>query len=463
MTEQGDYTTYRVLVFGHDGSEILLSRSPSGVQFPQVTIPRWERVVENVRSAMKREWGELVICLFEPESSPPGASTARYVVTRHWGAGGMPSTRLRWVPISALSEDSFPDPACHRALRDSLALCGALTSHAVSAPFARLNWFEELCRWVSNAIAPRGLHLAGDFQQMNASPTFSLIRFETNGPAVWFKAVGEPNQHEFRITLKLTELFPHFFPAIISQRPEWNGWLSPEVPGCELSEAPQAEIWATAAAGLGTLQIESIERVADIRKAGARSLTSGELMAFRRPFFDVMRQLMKRQTKVPPPVLADEELGNLEERVCDGLTRMNQLGIPEALGHLDPNPGNVIASSGSCAFLDWAEAYVGNPFFTFQYLLEHARRAFPDDSDVRSWLTDAYAQRWKRLLPPGTVDEALRISPLLAPFVFAVGSPTWRNKENLEDCSIAGYLRSLTRRMNREAKVLSGRRPLCLA
>jgi hypothetical protein len=217
--------------------------------------------------------------------------------------------------------------------------------------------------------------LVGDFRQLNASTTFSLIRFETNGRAVWFKAVGEPNRHEFMITLKLSELFPTFLPAIISHCPEWNGWLSVEVTGYELTEARQAEFWDTAATALGTLQIESIERVADIGEAGGQSLTSSELMALRRPFFDVMGELMKRQTKVPPPILGDKELLDLEERVCNALTRMHQLGIPETLGHLDPNPGNVIVSSGSCVFLDWAEAYVGNPFFTFQYLLEHAAKS----------------------------------------------------------------------------------------
>jgi hypothetical protein len=305
--------------------------------------------------------------------------------------------------------------------------------------------------------------LTGDFRQLNASPTFSLIRFETNGSAVWFKAVGEPNRPEFSITLKLAELFPKFLPTVISERPEWNGWLSFEVTGDELSEARQVEFWETAATALAELQIESLEEVADIRKAGARNLTAPELITSRRPFFDVMGQLMKRQTKVPPPVLADQELLDLDHRLYDALTHMHQLGIPEALGHLDPNPGNMIVSSGSCVFLDWAEAYVGNPFFTFQYLLEHARRAFPDDCEVGGRLTRAYTQRWKRILPPSRVDEALRLSSLLSPFAFAVGSPAWRNKENLEDCAIAGYFRSLARRMNREAKDLSGRRPICMA
>ena len=462
MSEQGDHALYRVIAFGSDGTEILLTRSQSSLHFPEVTIPRWERVAENVRSVMNRDWGEPVLCLFEPES-PPCVGAFRYMVTRHWGACGAPLPRLKWVRISDLSENSFSDPDCYRALQDSLAQCGVSTPHAVSVPFARLNWFEEVCGWISEGIATRGLCLAGDFRQLNASSTFSLIRFETNGPAVWFKAVGEPNRHEFRITLKLTELFPKFLPAVISEQPQWNGWLSIEVNGGELSEARQVELWETAAAALGELQTESLERVADIGKAGARSLTSDELMALQRPFFDVMGYLMKRQTKVPPAVLTDQKLVELEEQVWEGLTRMHQLGIPAALGHLDPNPGNMIVSSGSCAFLDWAEAYVGNPFYTFQYLLEHARRAFPDDSEVRGRLTCAYAHRWKGILPPNTLDEGLRLSSLLAPFAFAVGSPAWRNKENLEDCAIAGYLRSLTRRMSREANDLSGRRPLCLA
>jgi len=460
MSEQDDHVIYRVLVFGRDGSEILLTRSHASVQFPEVTIPRWERMTENVTSAVERQWGEEVVCLFDLNSESGNSSS--YVVARHWRTSGACASPLHWIPVKDLSAHSFDDPGDYAVIQESLARCRISVRESDEDPFARLGWLEQLCEWVGQSIAPRGIHLTGKFRQLNASPTFSLIRFETNGPAVWFKAVGEPNRHEFRMTLKLAELFPNFLPEIIRERPDWNAWLSFEAKGRELCETSDVNLWETAAGLLGQLQVESAEKARDISCAVARTLKTDELAPVVCPFFEVMRPLMKRQTKVPPSILTDQELSDLEERVLDGLARLRDLEIPNALGHLDPNPGNIIVSSRSCVFLDWAEAYVGNPLFTFQYLLEHARRVFAADSDAKDRLIRAYAERWKSRLSPAVVGEALKLSPLLAAFAFAAGNPAWRNEERLADRATAGYMRSLTRRMHREANELSNRRPLCL-
>lgn len=37
------------------------------------------------------------------------------------------------------------------------------------------------------------------------------------------KAVGEPNLHEFSITLALSKLFPQSVAKMIAARPDWNG------------------------------------------------------------------------------------------------------------------------------------------------------------------------------------------------------------------------------------------------
>jgi len=60
-----------------------------------------------------------------------------------------------------------------------------------------------------------GVRLTGKFRQLNASPTFSLIRLETNGVALWFKATGKPNEHELAIALSLARLFPRYVPRVL--------------------------------------------------------------------------------------------------------------------------------------------------------------------------------------------------------------------------------------------------------
>jgi len=169
---------------------------------------------------------------------------------------------------------------------------------------------------------------------------------------------------------------------------------------------------------------------------------------------------MAAQTNVPPPVLLEQELFELEQRVWECLDRLGNLGIPDALGHFDVNPGNIVISR-ECAFLDWAEAYVGSPFFTFEYLLEHFRRTLPADSALEDRFARAYLAKWHDILPPKVINEGLQLASLAAVFAFAVGGLRWRDPERLNDGFSAGYVRALARRMYREATQFMRRGALC--
>jgi aminoglycoside/choline kinase family phosphotransferase len=172
-------------------------------------------------------------------------------------------------------------------------------------------------------------------------------------------------------------------------------------------------------------------------------------------------RLMERQTKIPPAVLDRNDLLALADCLRRSVDAMDSICIPETLGHLDLNPGNIIVSENRFAFLDWAEAYIGNPFFSLEYLLQHARRAFGEGSEVRAKMIAAYCAEWGGVVSPAVTAHALAFTPLLAVFAYPAGSDIWRQPQGLQE-PIAGYLRSLTRRMHREAKELSDRRLLCL-
>jgi thiamine kinase-like enzyme len=173
-----------------------------------------------------------------------------------------------------------------------------------------------------------------------------------------------------------------------------------------------------------------------------------------------MGQLMEKQTKAPPPALSRSELTSLGDQIEEALSSAADLRVPDVLGHLDLNPGNVIVSEGQCVFLDWAEAYVGNPFFSLQYLVEHSRRAGVD-ATAESGLTRAYAEKWHSLVSPGSLEEAMALAPMLAVFAYAVATDAWGDQPRLQDPKIAGYLRSLARRMHLEANRLRDRSALC--
>ncbi len=453
---------FRVIIVRRAGTEVLLIPDGNRFRLPSVSIPRCQRVAENLTAAVKSEWGQKVVCLFtlDHASAEVRGDQVHYQVGEHRQTGATRG-RTQWVAEAGFSPNLFADQSDYKAVRHSMAICRDETLNVEPGPFARPGWFKELYQWVEAVIEREGFHLNGEFRQLNASPTFSLIRFETDGPVFWFKAVGEPNQREFPITRTLAGLFPDYVPPIVAERPDWNGWLTKQAEGTNLDETQECALWEAAAAALAEIQIESIGHREQILASGAHDLRTESLADLIQPFMETMELLMDQKTKIPPAILGRAELAVLGKRVQDVLDVLTSFDIPNTLGHLDLNPGNILVSGTQCAFLDWAEAYVGHPFLSLQYLLEHGRRAHESNAVVEARLVESYRERWERVVSRSAIDVAFELTPLLAVFAYAAGTNLWRDPERPQHPATAGYVRSLTRRMNREAELLEARRSVC--
>jgi hypothetical protein len=455
--------SWRVIVVSEDRSNVLLSTGPSGFVLPAVDLPQLQRVAENLGTAMKNDWGCEVLCLFALEPAQPAhAGHGDYLVAEYLRPSSRPEARTigtGWLAIGSLSADRFKDIDDYRAIRDCL-----LRRHGKqrsgdqeteAAPFVKPGWFRELRNWAGEVIRPRGLELTGGFTQFTGSPAFSLIRLATSGPAVWFKAVGQPNRREFGITIQLAQQFPKYIAQVLGTRPDWNGWLSSEAEGVNLSETHELPCWETAASELASLQVDSIGRVANLQSLGARDLGISAISDMVRPFLAVANQFAERFSDGPeqlcPPELRGDALLNLGEQIGEAMARLRQLQLPETIGHLDLNPGNIVVSTAGSRFLDWAEAYTGNPFLSFEYLRQHGRRAFPNHPSAEQKLEASYSAVWKQVISAETVAKALQLAPLLAVFAYAAGN-TWTQPDKRGGPDNAAYLRSLTARMHREAK-----------
>lgn len=460
--EQSEREICHVIVLGRDRTEVLLKPAETGFVFPTLEIPRRVRLAENLTTALRKDWGCDAVCLFTPNhSSEDGKSNGEhYEVMECWQDEGRKSETV-WRAIHSLTADSFQNEGGFRIFEQCLHQLDRYECDP-SSPFARRGWLGSLRDWTADVIRPFGLELTGAMRQYNAGPSFCLIRFETVGSAVWFKAVGKPNLRELPITLELARRFPGFIPEILGTRPEWNGWVSREVNGTNLGETRDTTLWELAATGLARLQIESISEAQSILQSGAHDLGAKHLLTAVDPFFDFVARLMEQQLKVPPAILNRDELSLLKLRIADTLILLEDLRIPDALGHLDLNPCNVIVSANTCVFIDWAEAYAGPPFFSFEYFLEHFRREIGANFVFESRLVQAYRAAWTRLFSDEVVREVLALAPLAAVFAYAAGIEAWEDEESLRDPKIAGYFRSLARKMNREAIQLIERRSLCL-
>jgi hypothetical protein len=117
-------------------------------------------------------------------------------------------------------------------------------------------------------------------------------------------------------------------------------------------------------------------------------------------------------------------------------------------------------SRDRAVFLDWAETYWGHPFFSFTYLFEHFRRQARDTS-FEAALRSSYSEPWQTVCAAEKISEALAIAPLLAAFAYTIAGQSRWEPETLGDPRAASYLRSMARRMYREARVIEQRRQTC--
>jgi hypothetical protein len=445
----------RVILFAPNGAEVLVRHDGGRLDLPAVPIPRHQRIAENLTAFMRREWSQNSVSLFglNPSSTE---WERRYQVTESTAAQPSTTVGFRWVSVSSLQENRFEEPDDCTAIARARAQCEEYAAGRAQGPFGRLGWFVELTEWVRDRIRPAGLVLNGRFTQLNASPTFSLVRFETNGPAVWFKAVGEPNLREYPITLALAQYFSSFVPCVIATREDWNGWLAFEAEGTHPNENSDMEVWTRVAKTLAEMQFASFGQTLHLVSAGCRDARICALLELVEPFVEVMTELMERQPRESPSPLSRSELLTLQTQLQDALTKATDSEIPNAIGHLDFNPGNIVANHDGCVFLDWAEACTGHPFLTFQYLLEHLRRHRQPDKSWESAMTCMYSNTWRSLISPKEITDALKVSPLLAVFAYATCGEAWRDPERRTHPETAGYFRSLTRRMKREADRLVG-------
>lgn len=461
--QQIDRDTYGLIITRRDGSELLCF--PDGLRYslPSVDIPRWQRVAEQINSEAKERWNLDAYSLSTFFCGKPSGtfSPIQFQVMECIRSNDHVPHLAHWIPLSSLTDSSFWDSGMLPNIHAALGQSGTHPNNRCMRPFATAGWLRDLCLWIEEKIESMNLRLSGQFKQLTASPTFNLIRFETNGPALWFKAVGEPNLHEFRIVSTLASLFPSFVPRIVASLPERNAWLMAEAEGTSPDVDSNFSTWMTLSAGLAEFQIASLREVPRLISAGCRDIRVPSLLNSTDEFFTIMDKLMKQQVKTPPSILTSEQILDLKSRIKEILSLLAASGIPDALNHLDLNPGNTFVSGEHCTFIDWAEAAIGHPFLTFQYLLEHLTRLRPHHADRREELVSAYASQWQSFAPPSVASDSLTLAPLIAVFAYAISTSAWHASETFASPRAAGYFRSLVRRMKREADALENRSLEC--
>jgi hypothetical protein len=460
QSPQSDYDRFRVLLFRNETTDLLLETTDEGLRLPALTVPKHSRIAEKVTAAIEHQWSVTAYCLFSFPNDSDSQDLGGYQIAEVCQSDAAPPAGMKWFPAATLTSTEFAERADFAAIQTSVTTLGLYRRSELQGSFGKLGWLPVVTEWVEVQAAGVGLRLTGKFRQLNACPAFSLIRFETDGPALWFKAVGEPNLEEYAITLGLAQLAPAYMPRVIASNRDWDAWLSVEAEGQHLTEKSPSDSWENVAAALANLQIASYGNGLHLIELGCKDVRASSLHERVEPFFDWMAELMRNQTKPTPAPLTRPELDALGNEIHKALEELEESGIPNVLGHLDCSPGNILVSRERCVFLDWAEGCVGSPFFTFQYMLEYLRRLRGTDPVTENSFLSAYLTPWQSFVSRKDFAADFQVIPLLAAFAYAAGDEVWPTAATRPET--ATFLRSLTRRMKREADLLRQGRLACV-
>jgi len=317
--------TYRLIIFDPAGTGVLLESQGSEYRLPMIEIPRFTRPANEVTEFVRNSWNLSSLFLFSGVLEE-ATNTGYFAVLESKDGFSLRAPGRDWFTVHHALSNLLVSGQERRAVESSYRKAVTAIRANPREPFCRVGWVRELEDWMRRVLGARGIELKG-FEQLNGCETFSLIRFTTTQQPVWFKAVGEPNLHEYAISLALARLLPNYVPSVLATKPEWHGWLMADAGGTTLNEVQNPSAWQTAITTLADLQIDSIGKRDELLEAGCRDLRLATLLELVDPFLDTMAELMQQQTKVSPPVLSRRELSCLNAAIKDALNCLEALEI----------------------------------------------------------------------------------------------------------------------------------------
>ncbi len=99
--------------------------------------------------------------------------------------------------------------------------------------------------------------------------------------------------------------------------------------------------------------------------------------------------------------------------MCDELA---SYGIPETLHHDDLHGGNIMLQGERYIFFDWAESYIGHPFYSLAVILRYMSDTDDFDAEQLVLLSDTYLQAWTNYAPIERLRAAFQKAQQLGTF-----------------------------------------------
>jgi len=448
-----DSLGYRLAFILPESRDLLAVQADGACELPTIDIPLWRRPAEQLTHLIEERWQITTVVLdVVADGSLPTPCAIVEVRSPSWE---FTKECFRVVGVDDVTDSSLAES--ERATIQSV-LDG---KDGGRGPFSRIGWVEEAQTWIQQAISERDVRFTGELRHLNAGGDFCLIRFATvRNPAVWLKAVGAPNTHEFGITAFLADTCPQYLPPIVAMREDWHAWAMDEV-GSPLRSSSSPRDFERAAHKLARLQIELSHRSAELLGVHCCDHRIRILDSHVDRLIAYLDEAMHLQTTTRVANLSSDRLKTIQTLLHHTCFALEELAIPDSLIHGDFNSGSVLSDGRDCVFTDWCEAFVGNPFITLeQFCMRVTRHSEQSESRV-SALKNIYKSCWTESLSERKIDKALRLTPLISILSCLYGRGDWLSSPRRHDPYFQGYARSLARHMDRIAESAELMETLC--
>jgi hypothetical protein len=355
---------------------------------------------------------------------------------------------VSWIPddeIEDVADSEIPTRIILQRLLD-----GKWDRHS---PFLRLGWSDELLHWVASVLGVERHRVSDEIGQLGAASNRVLLRINVGRDrSHWFKAIAEVGNSEFEVTKTLSNLFPEYLPTLDGVRDDWKGWLMQDAGRpVEISTSAPAEISHVIGARLAELQQTSVPYTKMLLRCGFIDQRISQLRHAIRSMRPALEYAALSQRLPDVPHIDMPSLRRLTESFEDACCVLEETGLPDALVHNDLTRENILVSSGSCVFADWAQAGIGNPLVA----LDQLRVALAQDDHLASWIprvVRSYQLQWRGELQEEQIDRATVCARLVSIATHLASRKRWIMSEYQHNLGLQSYVRSLLLQMERAAQ-----------
>jgi hypothetical protein len=219
-------------------------------------------------------------------------------------------------------------------------------------------------------------------------------------------------------------------------------------------EAPAVErLLEGAVESLAELQMRTVGAELDLLEAGALDHRTHILRTEAEALFAYIDEAMGLQTSTRVTRIETKRLRELQNLFEDACGYVEDLGLPDTVLHGDMNLANILVADERCVFVDWCEAYVGNPLVTFEHLLLLNQIEDPTQkASCDQRLRETYRAAMSKMCDRRAVDAGFAYMPLLAAGSTILGRRGWLRTSERNDPRRQAYVRGIARHMDRVAR-----------